>query len=176
MTVKIVTTKIKENAFYIAFTLGILIGACPVLAYGLSFIIPFWKGYALVVTTILPAIVWAKVKTDNEETAETYLKKELTTTEEQLHASWKQIEELEEVLKDYEGIYDAQQWEIPCNCGQNTFVGLFSPYAENICECEKCKSKYKVTLNYESILMSEPLDNDTIFDSLKTRLESEQAV
>lgn len=137
--------------------------------------VPFWKAYAVIATTILPAIIWAKVKTDNEENAETFLKKELNTTEEQLNASWKQIEEVESVLKDYEGIYDQQLWEIPCNCGENTFVGLFSPYAENIVGCEKCKNKYRITLNYESVLLSEPLDNDSIFNSLKTKLESNQA-
>jgi hypothetical protein len=169
-------TTIKENSFYIAFALGILLVAAPVLAYGVSAFIPFWKAFAIISTTLVPTLVCLKLKSDNEETAETYLKKEMAITEDQLSASWKQIEELEVVLKDYEDIYDRQQWEIPCNCGQNTFVGLFSPYADNICECEKCKSKYRITLNYESILMSEPLDNDTIFNSLKTRLESDQAV
>lgn len=104
------------------------------------------------------------------------MKKEMTIIEDQLNASWKENEDLTVVLNDYEGIFDKQLWEIPCNCGENTFVGLFSPYAENICECEKCKNKYKITLNYESILISQPLDNDAIFNSLKTRLESDRAV
>jgi hypothetical protein len=175
MTVKNVTTKIKEYQTYILIAVGILLVLCPLLAYGLGFLVPFWNSYALLASTITPGILWFKYRADSEETAETFLKKELSTAEDQLNAAWKQTEELETVLQDYEGIYDAQQWEIPCNCGQNTFIGLFSPYAENLCACDKCKNTYRITLNYESVLLTEPLDNDTIFASLKTRLDSEES-
>lgn len=174
MTVKNVTTMMIQNKAYLLLAALLLIVVCPLLAYGISIFIPFWNGYALASTILVPTIIWLKYRSDNEETAETFLKKELTIAEDQLNASWKELDELKTVLDDYEGIFDAQQWEIPCNCNENTFIGLFSPYADNICSCDKCKNSYRITLNYESILLTEPLDNDAIFKSLKTRLDSKE--
>ncbi len=165
---------IQNNKTYIVIASVLLFLVCPLLAFGLSVFIPFWNAFAIISTILIPSILWFKIKSDNEQTAETFLKKELGIAEDQLNDAWKQVQDLETVLSDYEGLYDAQQWEIPCNCGQNTFVGLFSPYAENICACEKCKNTYRVTLNYESVLLTDPLDNDAIFNSLKTRLQSNE--
>ena len=59
------------------------------------------------------------------------------------------------VIKEYEEIFDNQLVELPCVCGGNTFKGLFSQKTDNIVECEKCKNEYRVTLNYDSILIAE---------------------
>lgn len=173
MTVMTVMKMIKDNKFYILFTLLVLFGACPILAYGLSVIIPFWKALALICTTILPAIVYAKVKSDNVYSSENFLSKELEENATQLGEVWNENEKLLGLVDEYEQLCESQLWEIPCVCGENTFVGLFSPQHENVCECDKCKNKYRITLNYESILLAEPLDNTAMFNSLKTKLESE---
>lgn len=84
----------------------------------------------------------------------------------ELHATIQRYEEeIKEnytVIHDYEQIFDAQLVELPCVCGGNTFKGLFSPKLENIVECEKCHSSYRVTISYDSILLSEPMDQKNI--------------
>lgn len=79
------------------------------------------------------------------------------------------VEEQGEVIKEYEAIFDSQLVELPCVCGGNTFQGLFSPKFENIVECEKCESKYRVDITYDSVLISEPLDinNDDMIKKIK---------
>jgi hypothetical protein len=62
------------------------------------------------------------------------------------------------VIREYEEIFDTQLVELPCVCGGNTFKGLFSPNTENEVHCEKCKNKYRVTINYDTILIAEPMD------------------
>ena len=76
------------------------------------------------------------------------------------------IGEQTQVIEEYEKIFDSQLVELPCVCGGNTFEGLFSPKLENIVECEKCKNKYRVDVNYNSILISEPADVNKSFDQL----------
>ena len=66
------------------------------------------------------------------------------------------------VIKEYEDIFDTQLVELPCVCGGNTFKGLFSPNTENLVECEKCKNCYQVTINYDTVLLSEPLDQKSL--------------
>lgn len=81
------------------------------------------------------------------------------------------IQEQDVVLKNYEDIFDSQLVKLPCLCGGNTFEGLFSPNTENIVECEKCKNKYKVTVDYQSVLISEPLDLNKKFDELVGKVD-----
>jgi hypothetical protein len=72
------------------------------------------------------------------------------------------VEEQIIVIKEYEDIFDTQLVELPCVCGGNTFKGLFSPNTENLVECEKCKNRYQVTINYDTVLLSEPLDQKSL--------------
>ncbi len=67
-----------------------------------------------------------------------------------------------DVINEYEGIFDAQLVELPCVCGGNTFKGLFTPNTDNEVQCEKCKCNYKVNINYDTVLISEPLDQKSI--------------
>jgi hypothetical protein len=87
-----------------------------------------------------------------------------------------QIENAEQkiVLEEYENIFDSQLSKVPCVCGENVFEGIFSPTLENILECEKCNNKYRITLNYDTVLISEPLEinNNELFEQLKTKAES----
>lgn len=75
-------------------------------------------------------------------------------------------EEHLKVIKEYEDIFDAQLVELPCVCGGNTFRGLFSPNTENEVQCEKCKNNYRVTIAYDTVLLSEPLDQKSIDKTL----------
>lgn len=71
------------------------------------------------------------------------------------------LDEMTAVLKEYEDIFDSQLVELPCICGGNTFKGLFSPNLENMVECEQCHNRYKVTVTYDSILQTDPIDLNT---------------
>ena len=76
------------------------------------------------------------------------------------------LEEQESVISEYEKIFDSQLVELPCVCGGNTFQGLFSPNTDNVVQCEKCKQHYKVDINYNTVLISEPLNIEQTFDEL----------
>lgn len=66
--------------------------------------------------------------------------------------------EQEQVIKEYENIFDSLLVQIPCNCGNNSFEGLFSPSTNNEMVCEKCKSKYRIDITYDAVLLTDPLD------------------
>lgn len=169
-------TKIEENKSYIYIALLLLLVVCPVFAYGFTFVIPFANAYALCSMIITPIGLFLLGNHAKEEGFMDHYKEEMRDMEAQLEEAWKEKEVLDATIKEYEGLFDSQMWEIPCNCEENTFIGLFSPSSENICECEKCKSRYRVTLNYESVQIPDGQSNEQIFHSLKTSLQSDQAV
>lgn len=76
------------------------------------------------------------------------------------------LDEQDNVISEYEKIFDSQLVELPCVCGGNTFQGLFSPNTDNVVQCEKCKQHYKVDINYNTVLISEPLNIEQTFDEL----------
>ena len=68
------------------------------------------------------------------------------------------MREQEDVIMEYERILDSVSTQLPCACGGNMFEGIFQPGVDNFVECEKCHSKYKVLVSFDSILISEPMD------------------
>jgi hypothetical protein len=125
------------------------------ISYGVSDFIDYGKALAL--CTPLVAIAIHYIDKSNEPDPQ------FKETVAELDAI---IGEQTQVIEDYERIFDSQLVELPCVCGGNTFQGLFSPKTENIVECEKCKNKYKVNINYDSVMISEPLNVDQTFDEL----------
>ena len=83
---------------------------------------------------------------------------EMSALKESIEIYEKALDEQVIVIKDYEDIFDSQLVELPCSCGGNTFKGLFSPNLENLVTCEKCSNNYRVVVNYDAVLISEPLD------------------
>ena len=71
-------------------------------------------------------------------------------------------EEHLKVIREYEEIFDAQLVELPCVCGGNTFKGLFTPNTENDVQCEKCKCNYRVNINYDTVLIAEPMNQKIV--------------
>jgi hypothetical protein len=76
------------------------------------------------------------------------------------------INEKDEVIQEYERLLDEQFVNIPCNCGSDLFQGILLPNSENLTECKNCKEKYKIFISYDSILVAQPADNNTIFENL----------
>lgn len=76
------------------------------------------------------------------------------------------ISEKDEVIQEYEKLLDEQFVSIPCNCGNELFQGILLPNSENLTECKSCKEKYKIFISYDSVLVTQPVDNNTIFENL----------
>jgi len=69
------------------------------------------------------------------------------------------ISNQEEVIKYYEDLLDDATVRFPCNCGVNTFEGIFKPTGSYIVECEFCKNKYNIDLKLETALITEPIED-----------------
>jgi hypothetical protein len=133
----------------------LLLLASTAISYGVSDFIDFFKALCLLFPLTAIGMYYLFGKTT----------KELET--EQIVQSLDQIiGEQAQVIEDYEQIFESQLVELPCVCGGNTFQGLFSPKLENVVECEKCKNKYRVSVNYDSVLISEPMDIEQTFQDL----------
>ena len=131
-----------------------VIGAGAILAFGLSDYVNFWKAFSvLTYIEILGFGVYHFWKQSEYKTDSTF---------EQTLAEYEtELGEQMTVIQEYEQIFDSQLVELPCICGGNTFQGLFSPKTDNIVQCEKCKCKYKVNIQYDTILISEPMDSNS---------------
>ena len=148
------TTKNKEFLKGLAIN-GIIAGGVCV---GLSPIFPWASSLALVLaaqTVIWNWDRWFSKGNPELEVLERDYENFRDLTDKEFEKLAKTIEEQEEVLTKYEEIFDGQLVELPCVCGGNTFKGLFAQNDENVVECEKCKNKYRVTVNYDSILIAE---------------------
>lgn len=65
----------------------------------------------------------------------------------------------EDVIKYYEELLDEAAVRFPCNCGKNTFEGIFKPMGSYVVECESCKNKYNIDLKLETALITEPIED-----------------
>jgi len=143
---------------------GILFGIWGILILMFSFSglfgLTFFQLFPVLASlpALLVSYLWVTYDdlADSEEVID--LKKVISDFEEILEEQVKIQAEQVEVIKEYEEIFDLQLVELPCVCGGNTFKGLFSPKLENIVVCEKCNGEYRVQVNYESTLLSAPMD------------------
>lgn len=146
------TDKIKTFLPYFIFTVGCYITSLGFPTEPYKVFCSIWP--------ITMAIVYILFKNNVVKDPDDDLKLELIEKMDSI------IQEQDVVLANYEQIFDSQLVKLPCICGGNTFEGLFSPNTDNIVECENCKNKYKVTVDYQSVLVSEPLDLEKHFDEL----------
>ena len=137
--------------------LGWVFGLWAMLITGFSLASPFGIAFWIVFPILIsiPAGFFSYLVISDEPDADSddvlELRAALATYEAELEENYV-------VINEYEQIFDAQLIELPCVCGGNTFKGLFSPKLENIVECEKCNSNYRVTVAYDSVLLSEPMN------------------
>lgn len=145
----------KENGKIIAAGIVIAVG----ISYGLSDYFDFFKVLSFVSVILGGGWLWLHDKGafDNVE---------IKRLEGMLVESDAVISEHEEVLEDYENIFDGQVSEVPCVCGKNVFRGLFVPNVDNIIKCEECDSHYNVQVTLNPILISEPMDNEAAIEDL----------
>jgi uncharacterized Zn-finger protein len=75
-----------------------------------------------------------------------------------------------------EEIINLQTIPISCPCGKNTFTAPVFYNTENEFLCEKCGSRFKVELNYDTVLLTEPLNIANVFNQLKEKELSDNKV
>lgn len=73
-------------------------------------------------------------------------------------------------------IINLQTIPISCPCGKHTFSAPVFYNTENAFTCEKCGSRFKVELNYDTVLLTEPLNIENVFNQLKERELSDNKV
>lgn len=73
-------------------------------------------------------------------------------------------------------IINLQTIPISCPCGKHTFPAPVFYNTDNSFLCEKCGSRFKVELNHETVLLTEPLNIANVFTQLKEKELSENKV
>lgn len=74
--------------------------------------------------------------------------------------------EAEEALNEIIGL---QTCPISCPCGNNIFSATIFINNDNVFTCDKCQSKFKVEVSYDSVLVTEPVSIGNVFNSLKSK-------
>ena len=75
-----------------------------------------------------------------------------------------------------EEIINLQTIPISCPCGKHTFTAPVFYNTDNSFLCEKCGSRFKVELNYDTVLLTEPLNIENVFNQLKEKELSDNKV
>lgn len=78
----------------------------------------------------------------------------------------KKVEENELLANE---IISMQTVPVACPCGGNTFEAMVLFNEENMFLCDKCGSKFRVEVNYESVLVTEPVNLEKAFNALKNK-------
>lgn len=69
----------------------------------------------------------------------------------------------------FNNLLQTQTVSVNCPCGQSPAVVPILLNSDNIFTCEKCFSKFRVNVAFESVLLTEPLNIANAFDALKVK-------
>lgn len=139
---------------------------CALFSYGISGFYPFLNAFSIIFPlTLIGCYFFYKNRVSEEELTKPFL--ELIENQENALA------EQTNVISEYEKILDSQFVTIDCDCKNGKFEGFFEKDKENFVKCENCENDYKITVNYDAILISNPLENEEIFQELKEKSEKE---
>ena len=133
----------------IGFSLGITILISLGLGFVLKDIIGFWEGFVVGIIAQFLGFYLLSLRNKNNIVEEPDLSDE---------------------------IINLQTIPITCPCGKHTFTAPVFYNTENMFTCEKCGSKFKVELNYDTVLLTEPLNIENVFNQLKERELSDNKV
>jgi Zn finger protein HypA/HybF involved in hydrogenase expression len=126
----------------LTFSLGITLLISSGIGFVLKDVIGFWQGFVGAVIAQFLGFYFLSLKKNESKEQETNLSEE---------------------------IINLQTIPISCPCGKNTFTGPVFYNTENSFLCEKCGSQFKVELNYETVLLTEPLNIANVFNQLKEK-------
>jgi hypothetical protein len=73
-------------------------------------------------------------------------------------------------------IIELQTIPVSCPCGKNTFTSPVFFNVDNSFLCDKCGSRFKVELNYDTVLLTEPMNIENIFNQLREKELSDNKV
>lgn len=71
--------------------------------------------------------------------------------------------------KIIDNIVELQTVPVSCPCGNNIFSAPVFFNSDNSFTCEKCNSKFRVEISYESVLLTEPVNIENAFKVLKEK-------
>ena len=85
-------------------------------------------------------------------------------------------EDIEPTVDIASEIIDLQTVPVACPCGKHVITAPVFFNADNSFTCEKCGSKFKVEVSYDTVLLTEPLNIENVFNQLKDRELSDNKV
>jgi hypothetical protein len=89
-----------------------------------------------------------------------------------------QIQETTDIIQDLADNLDAliekQQVNVACPCGKNTIPTVLFLDEEVILECDKCGNKFKVVVDIQTQLVTEPVNMEVVYNNLKQLKEQEK--
>jgi hypothetical protein len=83
----------------------------------------------------------------------------------------RESEIISNIINDYEETLERSIKEIECPCGNYTTKLLIFVNEDVLYECPKCTNKYKVECDVKTILTTEPLSMETVYENLKSKME-----
>jgi hypothetical protein len=114
------------------------------LGYALSSFIGFWQCFTgITVVQFIIFYIFAEIRTRKEE------------------------EKMQNTLA--QDILNLQTVPVTCPCGKNVFETPIFFNFDNTFRCDKCGSKFKVELDYNSILLTDPQNYENVFNNLKDK-------
>lgn len=69
----------------------------------------------------------------------------------------------------FNNLLQTQTVNVNCPCGQSPITVPILLNSDNIFTCEKCVSKFRVNVAFESVLLTEPLNIANAFEALKIK-------
>lgn len=69
----------------------------------------------------------------------------------------------------FNDLLQTQTVTVNCPCGQNPISAPILLNSENIFTCDKCFSKFRVNVSFESVLLTEPFNIANAFSALKSK-------
>ena len=81
--------------------------------------------------------------------------------------SFKGEKEIEEATTSVEELIKLQTMPITCPCGKNTFTSPIFFNTDNQFTCEKCGSVFRVEPSFDIVLLTEPINIESVFNKLK---------
>ena len=131
-----------RKSVYVPLIITLLISAG--LGYAFSSLISFWQGFIGI--TVIQFIIFYI-------TSERRIVKERKDEQNNLN----------------QDMINLQTVPITCPCGRDVFESPIFLNFENVFKCNKCGSRFKVDLTYNSVLLTDAVNFENVFDQLKDK-------
>jgi hypothetical protein len=89
----------------------------------------------------------------------------------QIHETTDFIQELTDNL---DALLERQQVTVACPCGKNNIPTVLFLDEEVVLECDKCSNKFKVVVDVQTQLVTEPVNMEVVYNNLKQLKDQEK--